>query len=63
MRQSSYPFAAFVLQGLDKGSDARLDLAHVTVAVVGLDLHIRNARTLDSLLHARTLHVKGVAGL
>ena len=63
MRQSNYPFAAFVLQGFDEGGDARLDLAHVTVAVVGLDLHIRNTRTLDGLLHARALNGEGVAGL
>lgn len=36
------------LEGFDEGGDARLDLAHVTVAVVGLDLHIRNTHTLDS---------------
>ena len=40
-----------------------LDLTHVAVAVVGLDLHIRNTRTLDGLLHARALNVEGVAGL
>ena len=51
------------LEGFDEGSDASLDLAHVAVAVVGLDFHLRNTRTLNGLLHARTLHVKGVAGL
>ena len=47
----------------DEGGDAGLDLAHVAIAVVGLDLHIRNTRTLDGLLHARALNVEGVAGL
>ena len=51
------------LQGFDEGGDAGLNLAHVAIAVVGLDLHVRNARTLDSLLHARALNVEGVAGL
>ena len=35
------------LEGFDEGGDASLDLTHVAVAVIGLDLHIRNARTLD----------------
>ena len=48
------------LEGFDEGGDASLDVA---VAVIGLDLHVRNTRTLNGLLHARALNVKGMARL